>query len=111
MAQCISTQGGKRLVIISPSHCFSKTVETPSQTNILKEMVAGEQTAKEESQARITTPVAHFLHVGLKLQARKCVILMSELGVLFKTYKKCLRFAPAIRSKPYNKYSRPARLC
>ncbi|KAJ7094336.1 hypothetical protein C8R44DRAFT_749527 [Mycena epipterygia] len=41
------------------------------QANILKEMVASEQRAEEASQARVTTPVAHFLHVGLKLQARQ----------------------------------------
>ncbi|KAJ7724965.1 hypothetical protein B0H14DRAFT_2641409 [Mycena olivaceomarginata] len=58
-------------------HAMISSMTGIGQTNILKEMVAGEQTAKEESQARITTPVAHFLHVGLKLQARKCVILMN----------------------------------
>ncbi len=75
MAQCISTQRGKKLVIKSSSYCVAQTIEAPSQANILKEMVASEQRAEDASQARVTTPVAHFLHVGLKLQARQCVIL------------------------------------
>ncbi|KAJ6489120.1 hypothetical protein C8R45DRAFT_929812 [Mycena sanguinolenta] len=41
-----------------------------SQATILKEMIASEQKLEEGSQARATTPVALFLNVGLKLQAR-----------------------------------------
>ena len=52
MAQCISTQGGKRSVIISCSYCVAKTIEAPSQANILKEMVASEQRVEEASQAQ-----------------------------------------------------------
>jgi hypothetical protein len=75
MAQCISTQGGERLVIISSHYYVAKSIEAPSQASILKEMVASEQRAEEASQAQVITPVAHFLHVGLKLQARQWVIL------------------------------------
>ncbi|KAJ7612757.1 hypothetical protein FB45DRAFT_874959 [Roridomyces roridus] len=45
-------------------------LQAPSQANILKDMIAAEHRADDLSQGRGTTPIALFLHTGLKLQAR-----------------------------------------
>ncbi|KAJ7732066.1 hypothetical protein DFH07DRAFT_755417 [Mycena maculata] len=71
-----------------------KEQKAPSQAKILKEMIAGEQRAEEASQARATTPVALFLNVGLKLQAKQYVLrllLFTEQRLITEWIRRALR--------------------
>ena len=52
---------------------ITKVFQAPSQATILKEMIASEQRAEDRAQASATTPVALYINVGLKLQARQYV--------------------------------------
>ncbi|KAJ6505280.1 hypothetical protein C8R45DRAFT_923574 [Mycena sanguinolenta] len=80
--------------IDSRSRKATKVFVAPSQATILKEMIASEQRAEERAQASVTTPVALFINVGLKLQARQYVLqlllwtdkdqLINGLGVLYE---------------------------
>ncbi|KAJ6448764.1 hypothetical protein C8R45DRAFT_947779 [Mycena sanguinolenta] len=92
----------------------------PRQATTLEEIIASEQKAEEGSEAHATTPVALFLDVGLKLQARQIKSSLRnedqtpdtlvEKQCLATNLKKwhqqrreiCPQVVPFVTSEPYN---------
>ncbi|KAJ7476653.1 hypothetical protein FB451DRAFT_1173522 [Mycena latifolia] len=101
-----------------------KEQKAPSQATILKEMIASEQRAEDRAQASATTPVALYINVGLKLQARQralrttqnptseddqtqdSVVEKQRLGADIKKWHQqqqhiCPQVLPSVVSEPY----------
>ncbi|KAJ6474309.1 hypothetical protein C8R45DRAFT_935706 [Mycena sanguinolenta] len=83
----------------------------PSQATILEEIIASEQKAEEQkaeegSQAHVTTPVALFLNVGLKLQPDNTLVEKQCLATDLKKWHQqqreiCPQVVPYVTSEPY----------